>query len=557
MSPNGLEETEPVREEVEPGVLQWSITSQPPTPRKGDKGGQQVPSLMLHSEYEQAFENVCCQCGEMMPTGGVVCCCRCVHRCHEECKHFCENEAIVCIHCKRSYFLQGQPFHPPMTHEDLLRNIEFGISIPRGSKVRNLEERRLAVLQGIALNSPENPGTSGLRAGVSGEVNVEGGTSGLRAGVSQMLCQPCTTQPTALVPGATQRSASHGKRNLEQIAEPPGLNKPDDPKVRRIQNVFSLDIQTHVEVLQQIVQRFDIQIINNVSSEEVNTLVKEIWSVLGEVAMHLHSVSHFASQGFEQQGLHCQSLQGAVDILSFEVKQCVFDIESVVKTNENLQKQYEYAAQLRGRVDKLQLQMAGVLTLLEGVRTPLTEAFSGIYQEKKRIDDLNHRVDQLETAGIHASDKDLNLDGSPLMEDVKKFVEEKLAAQLKHFSSLDVRQHTFARELEKVKSDLADSREESGSTFRKENMKLRDDVQARLGTDLDQRIRKHIEQYVKTASGADQGVRIELYAKTLNEVKESQKRTDQRCHAAEERCSQLITEHLDTVARLEKRILEY
>eukprot|EP00971_Amphidinium_carterae_P022031 434545-Amphidinium_carterae.1 len=46
--------------------------------------------------------------------------------------------------------------------------------------------------------------------------------------------------------------------------------------------------------------------------------VKEIWSVLGEVAMHLHSVSHFASQGFDQQGLHCQSLQHSVDVLSFE-----------------------------------------------------------------------------------------------------------------------------------------------------------------------------------------------------------------------------------------------
>eukprot|EP00971_Amphidinium_carterae_P160255 3177088-Amphidinium_carterae.1 len=60
----------------------------------------------------------------MMPSGGVVCCCRCVHRCHEDCKHFCENDDIVCIHCKMSHFLPGQPFRPPMTHEDLLGNIE-------------------------------------------------------------------------------------------------------------------------------------------------------------------------------------------------------------------------------------------------------------------------------------------------------------------------------------------------------------------------------------------------------------------------------------------------
>eukprot|EP00971_Amphidinium_carterae_P068149 1349175-Amphidinium_carterae.1 len=75
--------------------------------------------------------------------------------------------------------------------------------------------------------------------------------------------------------------------------------------------------------------------------------------------------------------------------------------------------------------------MAGVLSLLEGVRTPLTEAFSGIYQEKKRIDDLTHRLDQLEAAGAHASEKDMNLDGSPLMEDLRQLVEEKSASQLR------------------------------------------------------------------------------------------------------------------------------
>eukprot|EP00971_Amphidinium_carterae_P062320 1233676-Amphidinium_carterae.1 len=296
MSPNGLEETSPVREDIDPGVLQWSINSQPPTPRKGATGGERAQSQTPYSDYETAFDNVCCQCGEMMPTGGVVCCCRCVHRCHEECKHFCENDDIVCIHCKRSHFLKGQPFCPPMTHEDLLRNIEFGISIPSGSKVRNLEERRLQVLQGLALGNPDEPGTSGSRVGVPGGSQVEGRPSGLYAEVPQMICQPCGVQPTALVPGAAQRSASNGKRNLEQITEPPGLSKPDDSKARRIQNVFSLDIQTHVEVLQQIVQRFDIQITNNVSSQEVNMWVKEIWAVLGEVTTHLHSVSHFTSQ---------------------------------------------------------------------------------------------------------------------------------------------------------------------------------------------------------------------------------------------------------------------
>eukprot|EP00971_Amphidinium_carterae_P001145 22549-Amphidinium_carterae.1 len=61
--------------------------------------------------------------------------------------------------------------------------------------------------------------------------------------------------------------------------------------------------------------------------------------------------------------------------------------------------------------------------------------------------------------------------------------------------------------------------------FRKETLKFRDEVQARFGNDLDQRIRKQIEQYVRTASG--EGIRIELYTKALNEVKESQKRSDQ------------------------------
>eukprot|EP00971_Amphidinium_carterae_P156100 3095034-Amphidinium_carterae.1 len=239
MSPNGPEETHPVREEIDPGVLQWSINSQPPTPRKGDTGGEHVRSQTMHSEYEQAFERVCCQCGETMPTGGVVCSCRCVHRCHEECKHFCENDDVVCIHCnKKGHFVQGQPFHPPMTHEELLRNIDLGISIPRGSKVRNLEERRLEVLQGLAMATPEEPGAPGLRAGVSGENNMENGTSGLRAEVPQIVCVPCSVEPAALAPGATQRSdsASGGKRTLDKVAEPPGLGAPDESKARRIQN---------------------------------------------------------------------------------------------------------------------------------------------------------------------------------------------------------------------------------------------------------------------------------------------------------------------------------
>eukprot|EP00971_Amphidinium_carterae_P212446 4216321-Amphidinium_carterae.1 len=50
--------------------------------------------------------------------------------------------------------------------------------------------------------------------------------------------------------------------------------------------------------------------------------------------------------------------------------------------------------------------------------------------------------------------------------------------KLRQYSALDTRLHTFARELEKIKSNLADSQEENGTTFRKENMKLRDEVQA-------------------------------------------------------------------------------
>eukprot|EP00971_Amphidinium_carterae_P307297 6106772-Amphidinium_carterae.2 len=159
----------------------------------------------------------------------------------------------------------------------------------------------------------------------------------------------------------------------------------------------------------------------------------------------------------------------------------------------------------------------------------------------------------------------MNLDGSPLVDhtqyvqletDLRQLVEEKSASQLRQYSALDTRLHTLARDLEKTKTDLVDRHEENGSMFRKETMKFRDEVQARFGNDLDQRIRRQIEQYVKAASGADQGVRIGLYTKALNEVKESQTRSDQRCQAAEERCNQLVTEHLDTVARLERTIRE-
>eukprot|EP00971_Amphidinium_carterae_P220290 4373201-Amphidinium_carterae.1 len=74
---------------------------------------------------------------------------------------------------------------------------------------------------------------------------MEGGTSGSRAGVPQMQCIPCSGEHIPLLPGAPQRSASVGKRTLEQIAEPPGLGAPEEAKARRIQNIYSLDIQTH------------------------------------------------------------------------------------------------------------------------------------------------------------------------------------------------------------------------------------------------------------------------------------------------------------------------
>eukprot|EP00971_Amphidinium_carterae_P206214 4092241-Amphidinium_carterae.2 len=460
-----------------------------------------------------------------------------------------------------SHFVQGQPFSPPMSHEDLLRNIENGISIPSGSKVRNLEDRRLRVLQGL-MAPPEEPGASGSRVGVPGEGQVEVGTSGSRAGVPPILCVPSSGEQLPSLPGAPKRSASVGKRTLEQIGEPPGLGN-EEAKARRIQNIYSLDIQTHVEVLQQIVQRFDIQVTNNVSTQEVQIWVRDIWSVLGEVTSHLHSVSHFTSQGLDQQGLHCQSLQNSVDVLDQEIKLVVSELGNVAKTTENLQKQYEHATVLRGRVDKLQLQMSGVLSLLEGVRTPLTEAFSGIYEERKRVNNLTLRVEQLELAGVSASDKDLNLDGSPLMDqskyeqlekDLKQLIEERSVSQIQQYSAVDVRLQTLARELERTKTDLINRQEESGSMFRKETMKFRDEIQTRFGNDLDQRVRKQIEQYVTTASGAEGGVRIELYAKALSELKESQKQSDQRCKSAEERCDRLVTKHLDTVARLEKTI---
>eukprot|EP00971_Amphidinium_carterae_P061380 1215440-Amphidinium_carterae.1 len=85
-------------------------------------------------------------------------------------------------------------------------------------------------------------------------------------------------------------------------------------------------------------------------------------------------------------------------------------------------------------------------------------------------------------------------------------------------------------------------------------MKFRDDIQTRFGNDLDQRIRKQIEQYVTAASGAERGIRIELYANALKEIKDSQTLSDQRCKAAEDKCNRLVTEHLDTVARLEKTV---
>eukprot|EP00971_Amphidinium_carterae_P168204 3332751-Amphidinium_carterae.1 len=208
------------------------------------------------------------------------------------------------------------------------------------------------------------------------------------------------------------RPSSVGKRTLEEYGEPPGLGKSGENKVRRVQNVYALDIQTHVEVLQQVIQRFDVQITNG-STQEVREWVAEIWSVLGEVANHLHSVSHFASQGFEQQGLHCQSMQYSVESLAYDLNRCVSDMERVSKTEENLQKQYEQISILRGKLDKVQMSMSRVLSLLDGVHTPLTEAFSGIYHEKVRIDNLIPRVEQLETLGVQASEHDMRLDGTP------------------------------------------------------------------------------------------------------------------------------------------------
>eukprot|EP00971_Amphidinium_carterae_P168205 3332751-Amphidinium_carterae.2 len=155
MSPNSL------------GALRWSITSHPPTPRDEGNDGENTP---LPTDYEEAFDSVCCQCGEMMSPDDTVCCCRCDHRCHYLCRHFCDNDEIVCIHCKRSHFLPGQPYIPPMSHSDLVRNVEYGVSVTSGSKIRNLEERRLEVLQSLAQDGLGEEGPPGSRAGGSKEV---------------------------------------------------------------------------------------------------------------------------------------------------------------------------------------------------------------------------------------------------------------------------------------------------------------------------------------------------------------------------------------------------
>eukprot|EP00971_Amphidinium_carterae_P246331 4892680-Amphidinium_carterae.1 len=347
---------------------------------------------LSRTDYEEAFDNVCCQCGEIMPP-------------EEYVSISVKNDEVVCIHCKRDYFVEGQPFRPPMTHDELLRNVEYGISIPSGSKVRGLEQRRLNVLVELGGGDPEELGPPGAHAGGpetrlphverSSEMHQGGSHEASTYGV------------------AIPWSSSGGKRTIAEIGEPPGLGGiPVDSKVRRTQITYALDIQNHVEILQQVIQRFDIQITNG-TSQEMQGWVSEIWSVLGEVANHLHSVSHFASRGFEQQGLHCQSLQQSVDMLFSEIRKCATDLKRINNTEETLQKQYEQLSILRRKVEKIQTNMSSVLSLLDGVRTPLTEAFSGIYHDRGRVDALTHRVEQLENLGVHASDQDLQLDGVP------------------------------------------------------------------------------------------------------------------------------------------------
>eukprot|EP00971_Amphidinium_carterae_P261939 5195622-Amphidinium_carterae.2 len=195
-SPQPLTGYEPNRT----GVQKYQIHSHPTTPRVAEEDDLQYQDL------EDAWDSVCCQCGDIMQQDDVVCCCRCDHRCHRLRHHIC-GEDMVRVHCKRDHFASGQPFRTPMTHGDLLRNIRLGVTVTSGSKIQNLEQSRLTVLEELGTALPGEPKTSA-------------------ASVAVALPGTATQQTDVALPGTSVgRPQSLGKRTAKVFGKPPGLEE--------------------------------------------------------------------------------------------------------------------------------------------------------------------------------------------------------------------------------------------------------------------------------------------------------------------------------------------
>eukprot|EP00971_Amphidinium_carterae_P208938 4145054-Amphidinium_carterae.5 len=86
-----------------------------------------------------------------------------------------------------------------------------------------------------------------------------------------------------------------------------------------------------------------------------------------------------------------------------------------------------------------------------------------------------------------------------------------------------INHHLDEKELEKLGSKLVDRQEEVAGEQRREFMKFRSEILAKVGVD-EQKIRKITEDYLKTATGdGEKNVRIDMYSKAIRDVEENQK----------------------------------
>eukprot|EP00971_Amphidinium_carterae_P257282 5107523-Amphidinium_carterae.2 len=441
--------------------------------------GRKIENFMICSrpptprhgdQADEEWTTVCCLCQDVMQPEDTWACCRCTHKCHLGCRHHC-GEDIVCVHCKRDHFLPGQEFDPPLSNADLMSNISHGVTVAGSSKLKRIEQEQLSVLEGLGRAEP-----------VLNHFQIEDGVgSGVTSLAGAVLCSVNRQNDPNIKESVHVRSASSGKRTATELDAPPGLElEESEAKARKTMMIHSVNLQQQ-------------------------NGYKAYGTALGR-----SQVARFAVQGFDHQWIQHQGLQQ-------------MDVWPGMKMQlPNMKPMFLFFARKQKRHSLL-------IGLLDGTVVPVKEVFSQIYAERNRINDLITRLELLEDNGAIASANEVCLAMDARINSIvhaiwsDRDLVEKTSAQQRQIAELDGQQYAMTHNFEKLGSKLLDRQEEKAGEKRREFLKFRSEIQAKVGVD-EQKIRKLTEDYLKTATGdGTKQVRIELHSKAIRDLEENQK----------------------------------